>query len=43
MKFENLAEVYANAIKTSDRTLDEVPAFLRAAVDEKLKEDAENA
>ncbi|WP_179394992.1 CD1375 family protein [Lacticaseibacillus absianus] len=42
MKFEALAKVYAMAIKAGDRTIDEVPAFLREQVTQTLKEETQN-
>lgn len=36
MKFEALIEVYANAIRNGDRTIDEVPKILKDKVEEKI-------
>lgn len=36
MKFEALIEVYANAIRNGDRTINEVPKILKDKVEEKI-------
>ena len=36
MKFDALIEVYANAIKNGNRTIDDVPTILKEEIKEKI-------